>query len=153
MRSLTDVIVLIGTNPQSDNDKFIWQSESTEWDDARWMITSGGSTHVLCYCRYIYLSKTIHVFVIMAVTVFVNFATYICQSCKERVAPSKQINFRKRSKGGWGGHFQSKKLYCRFWNFIQGFLSMIFQKKSTRSKAVWNFSENSSITRPLLFII
>ena len=28
-----------------------------------------------------------------------------------------------------GGHFQSKNLYCRFWAFKQGFLSMKFEEK------------------------
>ena len=36
---------------------------------------------------------------------------------KGRMAPPKRMNFRKSSKGGAGGHFQSKNLYCKIWTF------------------------------------
>ena len=72
------------------------------------------------------------------------------------------MNFRKSSKGG-GGHFQSKNLCCKIWTFKQGYLTMkLIQRGLFRlclknlqqnfpkmrgegSKAVWNFSENSSV--------
>ena len=44
-----------------------------------------------------------------------------CLPFQGRVALLNRMNFRKSSEGGAGGHFQSKKLYCRFWTFIQGF--------------------------------
>ena len=60
--------------------------------------------------------------------------------------------FGKVAKGGRVGNFQSKNLYCRFWTFKQGYLSMklkncimIFRKWGEGAKAVWNFSENSSV--------
>ena len=59
------------------------------------------------------------------------------------------------NKGG-GGHFQSKKFHCRFWTFIiiKGFREGSSEKKlhcdfpkikGRGSKAVCNFSENSSV--------
>ena len=56
-----------------------------------------------------------------------------------------------------GGHFPFKNVCCRFWTFIGFFLDMIPKKLQYnfpkmrewvgggRSKAVWNFSENSSV--------
>ena len=41
------------------------------------------------------------------------------------------MNFRKSSKGGKGGHFQSKNLCCRFWTFTQVFLVWIWRKNCT----------------------
>ena len=43
----------------------------------------------------------------------------------------KTDQFSKKERKGKGGgvNFQSKSLYCRFWTFKQGFLSMIFKKK------------------------
>ena len=48
--------------------------------------------------------------------------------CKGRMEIPKRMFFRKSSKRG-GGHFQSKNLYCRFWTFKQGFLSMKMLQK------------------------
>ena len=56
---------------------------------------------------------------------------------------------------GWrGGHYQSKDLYCRFWTFIKDLFqafsdffpncNIIFESEGGGSKAVWNYSENSS---------
>ena len=49
-------------------------------------------------------------------------------------------------------HFQSKNLYCRFWTLIQGFKEGFSEKLQYKIpnlrggwKAVWNFSENSSV--------
>ena len=66
--------------------------------------------------------------------------------------------FGKVPKGGGGGHFQSKNLYWRFWAFIQGCGQRGFRKKIAiwfsenegrgGSKAVWNFTENSSVLVP-----
>ena len=73
-----------------------------------------------------------------------------------RVTFPNRMNFRKSSERG-GGHFQSKNLYCKIWTFKQlfdhGFVASLknlqcnFPKMRGRggSKAVWNFSENSSI--------
>ena len=59
--------------------------------------------------------------------------------------------FRKVPKGG-GGSFSTQKLRCRFWTFIKGFFgrfpkNIFFWKwgGGGGSKAVWNFSENSSV--------
>ena len=60
---------------------------------------------------------------------------------------------------GEGGQFQSKNLFCRFWTFKQGLLSMTFAKKKASwfsknedgSKAVWNFSENLSVLEEVGF--
>ena len=53
------------------------------------------------------------------------------ETAKGRVTLPNRIIFWKTSKGE-GGHFQSKKLHCRFWTFIQGFsqkyCNIIFQK-------------------------
>ena len=45
---------------------------------------------------------------------------------KGRMATAKRMNCRKSCKSGRGGHFKSKKLYCRL-IFKQGFLSMKFK--------------------------
>ena len=37
---------------------------------------------------------------------------------------TKTDEFLEKFQTGGGGHFQSKNLYCRFWTFKQGFLSM-----------------------------
>ena len=73
---------------------------------------------------------------------------------------SKTDEFSKKFQGG--GHFQSKNLCCKIWTFKQGYLTMkLIQRGLFRlclknlqhnfpkmrgggSKAVWNFSENSS---------
>ena len=40
---------------------------------------------------------------------------------KGRVRLPNRMIFWKSAKGGGGvGHFQSKNLYCKFWNFKQG---------------------------------
>ena len=66
---------------------------------------------------------------------------------KGRVGLPKWMNFRKSSKG----------LYFRFWTFIQGFKEGFGEKnlhynflkmREGGSKAVWNFSENSSVLVP-----
>ena len=67
------------------------------------------------------------------------------------------MDFRKGSKGAGGG--LSRNLYCRFWTCIQGFkqgflggkLQYKFRKMfvcGEGSKAIWNFSENSSVLVP-----
>ena len=65
--------------------------------------------------------------------------------------PTKTYELLEKFK--WeGGHFQSKKL-CRFWTFKQVFFGDFFEKlqhdylkmRGGGSKAIWNFSENSSI--------
>ena len=59
-------------------------------------------------------------------------------------------------EGRGGGSFFNAEIYCRFWTFKQGFLSiefeiiynMIDQKwggGGPGSKAIWNFPENSSV--------
>ena len=78
---------------------------------------------------------------------------------KGRLPLPKRMNFRKSSKRG-GGHFQSKNLYCKIWTFKQVYVTMKLIQSVARlkklqynfpkmrgggSKAVWNFSENSSI--------
>ena len=40
---------------------------------------------------------------------------------KGRMVPPKLMNFWKSSKRGWGGHFQSKNLCCRFWTLNRAF--------------------------------
>ena len=74
---------------------------------------------------------------------------------------SKKDEFSEKFQGG-GVHFQSKNLCCKIWTFKQGYLTMKtatfegfvaslknlqhnFPKRRGGSKAVWNFSENSSV--------
>ena len=61
--------------------------------------------------------------------------------------------FRKSYKGG-RGHFQSKKLCCRFWTLKQGFFGHFLKKKiatwflkmrGRESEAVLNFFKNPSV--------
>ena len=53
-----------------------------------------------------------------------------CNRNKGWVRLTDQMNFRKSSeRGGVGGHFQSKNLYCKILTFKQGFFSMkVIQK-------------------------
>ena len=68
--------------------------------------------------------------------------------------PPKRMFFRKSSKGGGGGHFQSENLYCRFWTFKQGFLSMkMIQKGHFRVQGMffqqlyWEKSKQDTLWR------
>ena len=57
------------------------------------------------------------------------------QKSVSRSGKGGSTKFDEFSEGG-RGHFQSKNICCRFWNFKQGFLSMKFEKN-----AIW-FSKN-----------
>ena len=75
----------------------------------------------------------------------------------------KTDEFSEKFQKGGGGHFQSKNLCCKIWTFKQGYLTMktatfegfVASLKNLQynfpkmrgggSKAVWNFSENSSV--------
>ena len=69
------------------------------------------------------------------------------------MALPKRIIFWKIPKGG-GGHFQSKNLYCIFWTFKQGFLSMkMLQKGHFRVQGMffqqlyWEKSKQDTLSR------
>ena len=49
---------------------------------------------------------------------------------------------------GGGDHFQSKNLYCRFWTFKQGFLSIEFEEEKIPLWFSENEGENSSVLVP-----
>ena len=57
------------------------------------------------------------------------------------------MNFWKSDLGGEGS-FSIQKIILQILDFNQGFYG-----KKYAIQYVWNFSENSSMTRPLLFII
>ena len=78
-----------------------------------------------------------------------------------RITKSDEFSEKFRRGGEGGGHFQSKNLYCKIWTFKQVYVTMKLIQSVARlknlqynfpkmrgrggSKAVWNFSENSSI--------
>ena len=45
------------------------------------------------------------------------------------MASPKRMNFRKSSKRGGGGHFQSKNLCCRFWTLNRAFSAWKWYKR------------------------
>ena len=55
----------------------------------------------------------------------------LCQAPRLSTARGRNtMNFWKSSERG-GGHFQSRNLYCKFWTFKQGFLSIKEEKIAT----------------------
>ena len=56
---------------------------------------------------------------------------------KGRVRLPKQMNFRKTSKEGGRGHFQSKNLCCRFFTFMYGFFRTFFEKNCNTIFQKW----------------
>ena len=88
----------------------------------------------------------------MEIKMFTIFQFYFLG--KDGISKSDEF-LEKFQKGGGGGHFQSKNLCCRFFAIINASSLMYSRKKAQHdfpkmrggggSKAVWNFSKNSSL--------
>ena len=86
-------------------------------------------------------------------------ASFLLFLVKGRMAVLKRMIFRKSSKGGREGYFQSKKFIADFGPLYRAF-KRAFRKKmhcdfpkmrgarGGDSKAVWNFSKKSSVLVP-----